>query len=112
MTLHFFRNIITGDHVILDDEMIKGMDEFDQMEWKEETNREYSYNEMRLIKRIEKLKRLKKSRDAYMKRFKELEYISRDDERFSERQYVFQMGCLASREILNEVDIIDIDEYL
>lgn len=112
MALHFFKNVITEDHAILDEEMIKGMDEFDRMEWIEETNREYSYNEMRLIKRLEKLKRLKKRKEAYWKRFIELRDIPSDDKRWAERNDAFLMSGLASREILEEIDRINIDEYL
>lgn len=112
MALHFFRNVISNDHVILDDEMMNEMTEYDQMEWIEEKNKELSYNQMRLIKRIEELKRLKKRHKAYKKRFNELLNISSNDERWSERQHAFMMSGMALTAILDLIDAIDIDDYL
>lgn len=112
MALHFFRNVINDNHIILDDEMIKEMNEYDRMEWIEETKKEYTYNEMRLIKRIEELKRLKKRHEAYKKRFNELLDISSDDERWGERSNAFIMSGRARRAILDLIDSINIDDYL
>ena len=81
MAKHLFYNIITGNHEIWDDDDINKMkDKLEYLEYKEETNKDYSLKEMELILKIEHLKYLVYRYNEAKKKTKEIKELPKSKE--------------------------------
>jgi hypothetical protein len=113
MSKHLFYNIITGNHEIWDDDDINKMkDKLEYLEYKEETNKEYSLKEMELILKIEHLKYLVERYYKAKDKLKELD-DNKDSEDYSRlHANVFMIMTRSKFAIFKEIVELDINDFL